>query len=175
MTPMELQAACSVEGCPRPPVARRLCRRHYQRWRTHATPIPGGLPDPTRPRCAVPACPRYVNARGLCFTHWHQAKMAGAIRPRRPVGARERFERRLLRTPDGCLLFTGSGDDPYGQFVAFGKHWRPRRWAWEAANGPVPPNCELRARCGQTRCCEPSHMVVVLGTWGRRRSSAGVR
>ena len=155
-----LGRACAVPGCPKPVVARGWCRSHYQRWRTHGRPTDDEPVDQNRQRCSHPGCPRFVNAKGFCSTHEKQAERNGVITRRPPLGPVARFAARCVRTDDGCLVFQG-GSDEYGQFVIGGKHLRPRRFAWENATGKtLPRGAELKARCGNPRCCEPSHLYV---------------
>jgi hypothetical protein len=125
--------------------------------------VPGGPVDPSRPRCGFPGCPRFVNSRGLCHVHWRTAKAAGVARPRpRPQGDEARFAAKLLRTEEGCLIWTGGSADPFGKFFADGAFWSPRRWAWARAYGEVPVQAAIRARCGNGRCCEVRHLYLVL-------------
>lgn len=59
---------CSVEDCDRLAVARKLCAKHYDRWKKHGDPLFERPPTPTH--CSVDGCSNRHRARGLCSTHW---------------------------------------------------------------------------------------------------------
>jgi hypothetical protein len=167
ITGVELRV-CSIPECGLPVVARGWCRNHYQRWRVQGSPVPGGHVDESRPRCRVPGCTRFVNARGLCLVCWRKALAAG-VRGRPTLSAPERFAARTQRTPEGCLLWTGGNVDPYGKLMVDGKMWSPRRWVWVRRFGEIPVNSVVGVKCGRSRFCEPTHLVLVL----KRRAVPG--
>jgi len=56
----------------------------------------------------------------------------------------------------GCWLWRGgrSQGKPC-HFTAHGRHYEPRRFAWEALRGPVPPGHRLWACCRVALCIRP--------------------
>jgi hypothetical protein len=43
------RAECSVDGCDRPTLARGLCNKHYQRWRSNGDPLVSRVPRDETP------------------------------------------------------------------------------------------------------------------------------
>ncbi len=39
---MATHRVCSIDGCGKPTKAHGWCRRHYERWRAHGSPVAGG-------------------------------------------------------------------------------------------------------------------------------------
>jgi hypothetical protein len=60
---MEPSRVCSVDGCEKPTVARRLCNRHYQRSRKHLR---------KRSQCSIEDCTKPVQSRGWCDMHYRR-------------------------------------------------------------------------------------------------------
>ena len=61
---------CTIDGCPRPNIARGLCGAHYQRLLTDYpmdAPMRGTYKP--KPPCAVDGCERPVRGKGLCSFH----------------------------------------------------------------------------------------------------------
>lgn len=72
-----LPAECQADECDGDPIARGLCRRHYNAWRRSGKFKPAPLPPV---ECVVPWCDSTPLARGLCYTHynkWNQRRRAG--------------------------------------------------------------------------------------------------
>ena len=60
-----------------------------------------------------------------------------------------RFWRRVVRTPEGCLLWTGAKDkDGYGKF----DNHRAHVFAYIDRVGPVPPGLQLNHSCPNKAC-----------------------
>ena len=84
----------------------------------------------------------------------------------------------LVDRQDSCWLWTGHRNrDGYGQFkvtVQPGTYRtvRAHRWAWQAANGPVPDGLTLDHLCGQTACVRPEHLEPCTNAENLRRRHA---
>jgi hypothetical protein len=73
----------------------------------------------------------------------------------------ERLERKLVRTPNGCLEWTGSrSPDGYGMIGdGAGKVVRTHRLAWSLVNGPIPEGVLIRHFvCDNPPCCDETHL-----------------
>jgi hypothetical protein len=74
----------------------------------------------------------------------------------------QRFFARMIRTPDGCLVWTGSLTKGYGQVKCDGKNQYTHRVAWRIANGPIPDGLLVLHHCDNPICCDVEHLF--LGT-----------
>lgn len=73
----------------------------------------------------------------------------------------EKMARHGVRTPSGCLEWTGGCDpDGYGIIGVGGVSRRLPRFAWERSNGPIPPGVIIRHRCDNPPCFEAAHLVA---------------
>ena len=59
---------CSVQGCEKIAVTRKMCDMHYTRWRKHGDPLAGARRK-VQP-CSVEGCPNPGEARTLCHGHY---------------------------------------------------------------------------------------------------------
>jgi hypothetical protein len=65
----------------------------------------------------------------------------------------------------GCFLWLKSlSSDGYGNATVNGRWQSAHRLAWEAANGPVPPDMIVCHKCDVPSCVNPQHLW--LGTHG---------
>lgn len=87
-THRRLPAACTVDGCPRKPVARGWCMTHWRRWRRT-----GSVADPIRERrtCHYDSAPasRLWNDTPVCTRHHRRLRLYGdphAVRTHRNAG-----------------------------------------------------------------------------------------
>ena len=73
---------------------------------------------------------------------------------------RVRFERHLVRMPNGCLEWTGHTSPlGYGRFKVDGRSALAHRVAWSLANNqPVPEGMCILHSCDNPPCCEPTHL-----------------
>jgi len=76
-----------------------------------------------------------------------------------------RFQRFVSPEPNtGCWLWAGADDQRrgYGRFGLGSEHQvvAAHRFAWEAANGPVPPGLFVCHRCDLPACVNPDHLFV---------------
>lgn len=97
--------------------------------------------------------------------------------------ATERFDAKLTRSPEGCLIYGGATQNGYGVFNVGGKAVKAHRYAYEQVNGPIPEGMTLDHEChnkslargecapGPCRhraCCDPGHLIV-RGMWDNTR------
>lgn len=71
---------CSIEGCERLIVARKLCGAHYRRWHLYGDPLAGGpfQPQNATRLCSIDGCGRPHYGHGLCSAHEQRRRRHGA-------------------------------------------------------------------------------------------------
>lgn len=73
---------CTEDDCDRPPIARNLCSKHYQR-RAAARDLPpkirtrGRRDNPPDFQCAVDGCVVQATVHGLCRRHYSRSRRYG--------------------------------------------------------------------------------------------------
>lgn len=77
----------------------------------------------------------------------------------------ERLIARIFRRSSGCWEVSGRiwDSNPYPR-MSPGRGQNPQSThlvAWKMWVGPVPEGCELHHLCGNTRCCNPEHLLPV--------------
>ena len=131
-------------------------------------------------RHAHPGC-----AQG-CACGKHAVRNSGQFRPgrggRRMGGgskagwkgtADERFDAKVVVSPDGCHLWTGAGSsNGYGSFKVNGKVMLAHAYADERARGPLPPGLTRDHLCGIQRCVNVDHLERVSRAENTRREMA---
>lgn len=73
--------------------------------------------------------------------------------------------KRLVKLPvsdtGGCWVWQAQFRGTVPIKTWFGRPINARRWLWELVIGPVSRSHRLYAKCGDSRCVNPSHMKVV--------------
>jgi hypothetical protein len=122
-----------------------------------------------------------------------RADPRGAGSARVPEAEVRRFWAKVDRDDSGCWLWTGATTaNGYGRFrVRRDSRWThvmAHRWAYEAANGPIPDgiypdhlchtndaDCPGGTSCPHRRCVNPDHLDAVGDEENRRRARARAR
>jgi hypothetical protein len=98
---------------------------------------------------------------------------------------RERIRAKILarsvRTPDGCLIWTGPtsgttgrGKD-YPRMSLDGGTMAVHIVAWVIENGPIPPRKQLDHTCRHRLCVEEQHLEMVTHLRNQKRRAAAQR
>lgn len=85
------------------------------------------------------------------------------------------FNARVTRS-DICWEWTGAHNDlGYGQLWFAGRMVYTHRFAYEQFIGPIGEGLEIDHRCGNTGCCNPTHLEAVTHQENIRRGRAGTK
>jgi HNH endonuclease len=108
--------------------------------------------------CTIEGCGRALgrsSARGLCNVHYLRMRTSGEL-PLLPARSpAERLAAKLVRTPNGCLEYTGYRRPfGYGQIGVEGKIVAAHRLAWILVNGPIPNDLWVLHHCDNPPCCQ---------------------
>jgi len=90
--------------------------------------------------------------------------------------AEERFRSKIgPPTATGCTEWPlrSRDRDGYGRFTVDGREVGAHRFAWELANGPVPPGLWVLHHCDNPPCVNPEHLYV--GTQADNMTAAARR
>lgn len=74
----------------------------------------------------------------------------------------QKIQQNSLEDPStGCWVWQKSVTSAgYGQFTLKGKYWTAHRYAYIQTYGSIPEGYVVRHTCHNTRCCNPSHLVI---------------
>jgi hypothetical protein len=90
----------------------------------------------------------------------------------KPTPIAERIERRLIRTPWGCWVWTGARSSGYGVIGLGGRNdgvGYVHRLMHESARGPIPAGYDIDHLCRNKVCANPSHLEAVTHAENMRR------
>ena len=73
----------------------------------------------------------------------------------------QRFLKQLKPSPTGCIEWQGFLVNGYGRIHRQGRQMPVHRFAYEQANGKIPPQYPLDHLCRNTRCVNPDHLEIV--------------
>jgi hypothetical protein len=73
----------------------------------------------------------------------------------------QRFNRKLLRLPSGCVEWNGYLRNGYGCLWVDGKNVYAHRYAYEKRFGTIPCGLQLDHLCRNRRCVNPDHLEAV--------------
>ncbi len=85
--------------------------------------------------------------------------------PKTDVCLRDRFWKKVQKSPDGCWLWVGEwsrSSRRYGSFNWEGAPMQAHRSAWILERGLIPEGMNVLHRCDIPRCVRPDHLF--LGT-----------
>lgn len=111
--------------------------------------------------CSDTSVMRCLLEHGVALrTHAMQSAIRSRVDPKR---LREHVETRAIAGEGGCWNFTGKLYKGYGRMVVNGKSWYAHRLAYTAFRGPIPPLMAVGQRCGNHRCVNPAHLILLTG------------
>ena len=117
-----------------------------------------------KPTCSVDGCEKAIRVRGYCNAHYLRLNRygdplaGGQSRIRDPE---TKFKERTRRQGDCLVWVAGRKSSGYGKMAVGGRHMPVHRYAWERANGPIPPGMEIDHRCHNRLCCNIDHLRLV--------------
>ena len=107
-------------------------------------------------------------ARGLCKNHYEYLRSRGELPPNPKPSDADRFASKLAYCDDGCVVYTGSGNQAgYGFFSVENNNVLAHRWAYANEYGPIPDGLYVLHKCDNPPCCNTSHLF--LGTYKDNR------
>lgn len=107
-----------------------------------------------QPCCAC--CGAILSANQKRFCSW----ACRGLRQSQPI--EPRFWSKVIRSDDGCWLWSGWTSRGYGCIKVGGKKKLSHRVSWELHNGPVPDGLFVCHHCDTPGCVRPDHLF--LGT-----------
>lgn len=67
-----------------------------------------------------------------------------------------------IRMDNGHWIWTAAIDNHRHPVIKIaGRTERTRRITWQLTHGPLPTHTRIRSSCGQARCVNPNHMLVI--------------
>lgn len=116
--------------------------------------------------CTVSGCNARVHARGLCQSHYSRRQRGASLETpyqRRILNDHEtRFDSQVEMDPNGgCWLWSGATSEfGHGRFSVKYQPIPAHRFAFERANGPVPPGLNICHHCDVPQCVNPAHLFA---------------
>lgn len=144
---------CSIDGCGKPALCKRLCSTHYRRQappRRRSTEI-----------CSIDGCEKNIeNSRGWCKAHYVRYLRHGD-----PLGGQHRLESlKWLKSHvgydgDGCLEWPfGTDQRGYGKVTHPFSRRAHRVMCYLTHGDPPADKPDAAHRCGNSTCVNPKHL-----------------
>jgi hypothetical protein len=131
--------------------------------------------------CMISGCGRDLNCKGLCKAHYgrlltHGGPLAHIPLRHLPIRSERsdvvaRILARCVANVNGCIEWTGTKSQGYGNIRWQGRDWRTHRAIWTATVGPIPSDDDwtIDHLCRNRACQNVEHMEIVTRTENTRR------
>lgn len=125
--------------------------------------------------CSIDGCEAKVIARGWCTKHYQRWLRLGSAEAVVQIRGNDeaRFFSYVDQRPNGCWLWTGGRNGPYGKFNVAGRTVGAHVFSYELEHGPVPVDLQLdHFRCDTPLCVHPDHVRPTTARENSLRSSS---
>lgn len=125
--------------------------------------------------CSIDGCNKPTKARGWCNPHymrwWEMGSPTAQRAERKHASPARAFAARTQRRGE-CLIWTGAKiRSGYGTIWDGERVVPVHRWAWIAANGPIPDGAEVDHTCHNRLCANVDHLRLASRAQNMRNLS----
>ena len=124
--------------------------------------------------CSIEGCGKPHMARGWCSRHYHLWRNRGdpLAPPLQFTSPEEAFEDSIMPLVEtGCIVWLKALTEGCGNLWVDGRMEKAHRYAYERANGPIPPGLMIDHACRERSCVNTAHLRLATRSQnGQNRS-----